>query len=88
MINTYKTTAEIILYLYFFSEDVLLFVFALIKADQKGNSQTILKITLLTTDVLTNIKEDMLMMRISFTIDFFMIRIFQSISTSTTFNKH
>lgn len=40
-----------ILYHHFvFPEDVLLFVFALVTADTKGNSQTLLKIALLTTN--------------------------------------
>lgn len=48
--NTYQTNAEkSYIIILFFLKDVLLFVFALVTADTKGNSQPILKIALLTT---------------------------------------
>lgn len=68
-----------ILYHHFvFPEDVLLFVFALVTADNIENSPPYHELHI------TIIKEGVLMMCISCTIHFFMILIIPSVSTSTT----
>lgn len=75
-----------ILYHHFvFPEDVLLFVFALVTADTKGNSQPILKIALLTTNfILLLSKRACWWCAFHVPYIFFMILIIPSVSTSTT----